>query len=225
MGILRVALNGTTAEQIQFICNEMNITKDVLYAMDEDSLYDVYEAMANIEIDDVCTCSDDEISERGNLAADIVTLWGNVIAEANGFYLVQDLQEMLENVSDISEEDIKGIINRLGTRKTHIKMLMEYLQKNSQANSSDILKKVDDIFNDENSEKEALRCELLESLLAVPDAYSDFVNGICNLLEEDKEQAEKMIQYIKDNPDAQTDDCIEFLDEYIENMEYEDEEE
>ena len=66
---------------------------------------------------------------------------------------------------------------------------------------------------------------LREALESVNDAYPDFVNGICNLLEEDEEQAEKMIQYIKDNPAAHTDDCIEFLDEYIENLEYEDDEE
>ena len=62
---------------------------------------------------------------------------------------------------------------------------------------------------------------LMESLTAVTDSYFDFVGGIMNLLEEDEEQAEKMLQYIKDNPQAKTDDCIEFLDDYIESLEEE----
>ena len=65
--------------------------------------------------------------------------------------------------------------------------------------------------------------ELKKALENVSDSYSDFVNGIMNLLEEDEEQTEKMIQYIKDNPEAKTDDCLDFLREYIDSLE-EDEE-
>ena len=69
------------------------------------------------------------------------------------------------------------------------------------------------------------RCDisqrLMESLTSVTDSYSDFVGGIMNLLEWDDEQAEKMIQFINDNPEAKTDDCIEFLDDYIESLEEE----
>lgn len=66
--------------------------------------------------------------------------------------------------------------------------------------------------------------ELRKALESVSDSYSDFVNGIMNLLEEDEEQAEEMIQFINDNPDAKTDECLDFLREYIDGLEDEDEE-
>lgn len=65
--------------------------------------------------------------------------------------------------------------------------------------------------------------ELRKALESVIDTYDDFIDGLCNLLSDDEEQAEKLIQYIRENPEVQTDDCIEFLNEYIENLEYEEE--
>lgn len=52
--------------------------------------------------------------------------------------------------------------------------------------------------------------ELTKALKNVPDSYSDFISGVRSAIksEEDKQ---KVIQYIHENPDAQTDDVIEYL--------------
>lgn len=55
--------------------------------------------------------------------------------------------------------------------------------------------------------------ELKKALQSVPDAYDDFVGGMMDFLKDDEERAEEVIEYIKNNPDAQTDDVIDFYDE------------
>lgn len=202
MGILGVMLKETSAEQIQFICKEMNIRENALQAMSEEELYDVYEAMRNIEIEEACKLQDDEeiISERGNMAADIVTLWGNAMAKADGFYRSQDLEILLKDISDMPEDVLESILERLEGKKVHMKLLIEYLETTPNASRGDISQILENIFSDENAEKEALRCELWECLLAVPDAYYDFVGGVSSLLSDDVGWQRKMIQYIKDNP-------------------------
>lgn len=223
MGILKIMLKDTSTEQIKFICREMNITENALHAMGEEELGHVYDYLCDIEVDEVSAFPEGEkLSERGNMAAGIVTLWGNAMAEADGFYLSQDLQVLLEDVSDMPEDVLESILERLDGQKVHMKLLIEYLETTSNASCEDILQTLEEIFSDENAEKEALRCELWECLLAVPDAYSDFVGSVSSLLSDDAEWQRKMIQYIKDNPEAQTDDCLEFLDEYIEGLEEED---
>lgn len=48
---MREVLNKLTGEQIQFICQECSTTKDELFNMDEDQLYErVYDKMCDIEI-------------------------------------------------------------------------------------------------------------------------------------------------------------------------------
>lgn len=64
--------------------------------------------------------------------------------------------------------------------------------------------------------------ELRNRLRLVSDAYTDFVDGIMNALGADEEQVEKMLWYIRENPENKTDDCIEFLEKYIEGVKEED---
>ena len=45
------------------------------------------------------------------------------------------------------------------------------------------------------------------------DTYTDFVDGMCCTLKNDDENIQKVIAYIKDNPDSKSDDIIEYLDE------------
>lgn len=66
--------------------------------------------------------------------------------------------------------------------------------------------------------------ELKTALNSISDKYSDFVNGICNLLEYDEEYQEKVIEYIKSNPDVKSGDVILFLKPYCENLEVEEDE-
>lgn len=78
---MRKSLHKLKRAQVQFICNECAISKEELFAMDEDSLYDVvYEKMCDIEIDEVCRNEDEKDSIRCEVASDIVTIMGNALA-------------------------------------------------------------------------------------------------------------------------------------------------
>ncbi len=212
MGILRVMLKDTSDEQTDFICKELNITVAELMAMDEAALYDVYEAMTNIEIVEACKLSDveEEISERGNVAADIITLWGNSMAEADGYYVSQDLEEHLEEL-ELDNDIINKIVEKMGSKVVHMRLLMDYLYFNSDVSKDDIFQVVDDIFNEENEKKEKLRCEVWECLLTVSDANYDFVKGISSTLVRNTEWEEAMIAFLKANPEALVSDCVGFV--------------
>lgn len=55
--------------------------------------------------------------------------------------------------------------------------------------------------------------ELLKVLDTVSDKYEDFIIGMCATLKNDEENRQKVIDYIKDNPDKKSDDIIDYLDE------------
>ena len=55
--------------------------------------------------------------------------------------------------------------------------------------------------------------ELLKLLENVPDKYDDFIRGMYVILKNDEDNRQKVILFIKDNPDAKSDDIIEYLDE------------
>lgn len=75
------ALKDLTKEQIDFICKECNLTEEQLLAMDEDTLYDeVYDVMCDIECAETPS-GNEEMSEHCSMAAELVTILGNTIAE------------------------------------------------------------------------------------------------------------------------------------------------
>ncbi len=55
--------------------------------------------------------------------------------------------------------------------------------------------------------------ELLNVLNTVSDKYDDFIKGMCSILKNDEENRQKVINYIKKNPEKKSDDIIEYLDE------------
>lgn len=64
---------------IRFICEECAITPDALYAMDEDTVYDVvYETMCDIECAETPS-SNEPLTWHCAMAADLVTILGNTI--------------------------------------------------------------------------------------------------------------------------------------------------
>lgn len=72
-------------KEIAFICQECSITKDELFAFDEDELYDrVYDVMCDIEIAEIPDNNEPE-SERCIIASHIVTILGNALAKAEGW--------------------------------------------------------------------------------------------------------------------------------------------
>lgn len=79
-----------STEQIQFICQECNITEKELFAFDDDELNDrVYEVMCDIEIAEIPD-NDEPEGERCILASDIVTILGNALARAEGYWQEED---------------------------------------------------------------------------------------------------------------------------------------
>lgn len=76
-------------EQIEFICEECNISHGELMQLDEDGLYDiVYEKMCDIEIAEV-PLDDTAEGDHCIMASAIVTLLGNALAMSEGFYAEQ----------------------------------------------------------------------------------------------------------------------------------------
>lgn len=64
---------------VGFICEECSITPEALYAMDEDTVYDVvYETMCDIECAETPS-SNEPLTWHCAMAADLVTILGNTI--------------------------------------------------------------------------------------------------------------------------------------------------
>lgn len=55
--------------------------------------------------------------------------------------------------------------------------------------------------------------ELEEVLRSVSDCYEDFVIGMKVFLKDDPDNTEKIIAYIKNDPEKKTDDVLDYLDE------------
>ena len=71
------ALSLLGPEHLGFIEKELGVSKDDIEGMSDDEFSELYDQLADIEVDEVCTAGDDNVSERGNAAANIVTILGN----------------------------------------------------------------------------------------------------------------------------------------------------
>lgn len=71
------ALSLLGPEHLGFIEKELGVSKDDIEDMSDDEFSELYDQLADIEVEEVCTAGDDDVSERGNTAADIVTILGN----------------------------------------------------------------------------------------------------------------------------------------------------
>ncbi len=77
-------------KQKKFISDEFGITEQKLSELDEDDLYALYDKLCDIEVDETIEAGDGDLSERGEMAVSIVTVVGNALAEAEGFYEEQE---------------------------------------------------------------------------------------------------------------------------------------
>lgn len=66
-------------EQVKFICNELDTDEETIKAMSDDDFSDLYDKIADIEISETIKAGEGELSKRGLIAADIVTVIGNEI--------------------------------------------------------------------------------------------------------------------------------------------------
>jgi hypothetical protein len=87
---VKEAIQYLTDEQLAFIEKEFGFNEQALLAMDEDSLYDkVYDECCAIEEIETVAADDShaDLSKRGELAADIVTILGNTLWEESTFIM------------------------------------------------------------------------------------------------------------------------------------------
>lgn len=75
------AIKTLDEDQFVFLSKEINTSKENLFEMSEDELQDVFDKVCDIEIEEACD-ADDEITERGKMAADIVTVISNAIQKS-----------------------------------------------------------------------------------------------------------------------------------------------
>ncbi len=72
-------------EHFVFIQAELGITPEKVFSFTDEEVNErIYEPMCNIEIEETLK-DDEEETERGFIASDIVTILGNSMAEANGW--------------------------------------------------------------------------------------------------------------------------------------------
>ena len=91
---LMKALEETTETQIKFICDELKISYGGLQNATEEQLEDIYDIMCDIETAET-PAGDEPLSDRCKIASDIVTLWGNHIAEDAGYFYEDSFEKVL----------------------------------------------------------------------------------------------------------------------------------
>lgn len=57
--------------------------------------------------------------------------------------------------------------------------------------------------------------KLREALESLPDSYSDFTESVYKDLRDSDENIQKLLVFIKENPGAQTDDVLEYVDDIL----------
>lgn len=78
------AISDLNDEQLGFIHAEFGVAKEQLFSMSDSEIYDaIYDKCCVIEeVETVATLADDsELSERGRIAAEIVTVLGGAIED------------------------------------------------------------------------------------------------------------------------------------------------
>lgn len=63
--------------QFDFIEAEFGFNKALIKKMDDDAIDDMYDRVCDIEVEETLSAGDKELSERGKIAAGIVTLIGD----------------------------------------------------------------------------------------------------------------------------------------------------
>lgn len=70
--------------QLDFVKAEFGHDPDALGSMSNDEIDDLYDLIADIEIDETASAGDGELSDRGRMAESIVTAIGNELYRPDG---------------------------------------------------------------------------------------------------------------------------------------------
>ena len=82
--VFRDVISTLKEDEIKFICTEAEITEEELLQMTEEELDDIYDLLCDIEISEAG--KEPEMSDRGRMASEIVSVMGDAIAEQEGYY-------------------------------------------------------------------------------------------------------------------------------------------
>ena len=93
--VIKNTVKNMTAEQLDFIMSEFGVTKDEIYSWSEDKWDEVYDALCDIELDELTP--DGEESPRCKMATDLVTMIGNEIATDQGIYDEDEFENDLKD--------------------------------------------------------------------------------------------------------------------------------
>ena len=86
MSLFMESIHDLTDAQMKFICEETSMAMDEIYGLSEDDLYyKVYDIMCDIEMAEI-PADDEPLSERCEIASDIVTVMGNALAQDEGYW-------------------------------------------------------------------------------------------------------------------------------------------
>ena len=96
-GIFQKALKDLTETQIEFLCKTFGIEKDALLSADEEYLDEIYDELCDMEVEESVNAGDKELSEDGKIVSDIVTTFGNAIAESEGYLDEEDFEKDLNS--------------------------------------------------------------------------------------------------------------------------------
>ena len=74
-------IKALSENQVQYICDELFVSKDSFDNITREQLSELYDKLCDIEIEEAIKADNDgkDISSRGEMAANIVTVWGNML--------------------------------------------------------------------------------------------------------------------------------------------------
>jgi len=86
---------GFNNKHLAFLKNEFDLDEESIGAKNDDELDDVYNLICDIEIDETCKAGNNDLSERGETAVEIV----NIMADALGYVQDDDYDDEDEEVA------------------------------------------------------------------------------------------------------------------------------
>jgi len=84
-GVYQNGLDDLTSTQIEYLCDKFEMEEDELLSASEERLDEIYDELCDLECA-LTPLDDSKLSFEAKVVSDIVTLLGNSIAEANGYF-------------------------------------------------------------------------------------------------------------------------------------------
>jgi len=131
---------------------------------------------------------------------------------------IDELVEMLENMSGVDKDFIVGIFSAVKEKGEYFEAIKNFIKNNSEKDGSYLVDYMCEIgvFERNRSNVELTDAqinELTELLKNVSDTYEDFVYGVTSVVKDNGEFFEAVRDFVKNNPEKDSSDITEYLDE------------